>query len=456
MRNAGYNASMLACAKLVLALATLSLGFSASTLHSAEISTSTWQAILGPADGTIPKPSPTAVIWRDDFTSALQEARTRDLPMFVTWRCIPCKQCADFDKGVLDGSPHLTPLLQRFVTVRMTDAAELDERFFPYRQFQDLDLSWWGYFLSPQGRLYGVFGGKDHVSDATRISEQALVNTMRRVLAHHYDPRHASWKVDGPLPTPDAPARRPRDMDHYEAFEKDRPWMAKQTCLHCHQVGNLLHFDSMKKGTFDLTVYTQPWPLPENVGIVIDRDDGLLVMAVDPDSPAAVAGIRAGDRLGVAGKRRLFGQADFRGVLHRASYGADEIPIGWTRNGKAHFSKLVVRAGWRKAENSWRKTVYEGIYGPHLGFFPIKGPNQGKGAMSFRPYMGSPEKQNDNPWHPTGLRPHMEIVEVDGRSDDWDSRQFLAWFRLNHEVGDKVTIKVRGGQTFSRTIPAEH
>jgi hypothetical protein len=47
----------------------------------------------------------------------------------------------------------------------------------------------------------------------------------------------------------------------------------------------------------------------------------------------------------------------------------------------------------------------------------------------------------------------MEIVEVNGRSDDWDSRQFLAWFRLNHKVGDRVNIKVRGGQVYSRILP---
>lgn len=393
------------------------------------------------------------VVWREDFSAALREAASRNVPMFVTWRCIPCKQCADFDKEVLEGSPDLTPLLRQFVTVRMTDAAALDERYFPYRQFQDLDLSWWGYFLSPRGRVYGVFGGKDHVSDATRISERALVNTLRRVLEHHYDPRRAGWDVDGPAPEPDGPARGPRDLEHYGPFIKNRPWMSDQACIHCHQVGDLLHFGSMEDGTFDLAVYSQPWPLPENVGLRVDRDDGLLVTAVEPDSPAARAGMRPGDRLGMAGDRRLFGQADFRAVLHRAAHGADEIPIGWTRNGTPHLSKLTVAAGWRVAENSWRKTIYDGVYGPHLGFFPIHGPNQGKGSMSLSPFMGQGEKQRANPWYPTGLRPHMEIVEINGRSDDWDSRQFLAWFRLKHRPGDEVTVKVRDGRTFRRTIP---
>ena len=431
-------------------------------LRAETISESTWQQVLGPGFGKIPELTSEPVlwrkqvVWREDFGKAMEEAKSKNLPLFVTWRCLPCKQCADFDKEVLEGSPRLTPLLRQFVTVRMTDATELDERFFPYRGYQDLDLSWWGYFLSPKGRVYGVFGGKDHVSDSTRISELALVNTLRRVLEHHYDPRRDSWNIDGPLPVLEDGRRGPREEAHFSLFEKERPWVGKQNCVHCHQVGDLLHFESMQKGEFDLQVYTQPWPLPENVGIVVDRDDGLLVTRVESDSSAHRAGIQVGDRLGMAGSRRLFGQADFRGVLHRASYGADEIPVGWVRGGKAYFATLSVPAGWREARNSWRKTIYEGIYGPHFGFFPIAGPNQGKGRMSFKAFMGSKEKRQNNPWYPTGLRPNMEIVEVNGESSDWNSRQLIAWFRLNHRAGDRVTIKTRDGQVFSRVLPEEH
>lgn len=447
---------MRASIRSCLALGLLILGLSGLNLRSQELSQSIWTEILGPSQGTVPEIVFEPVLWRHDFEKALDEAQSKNRPLFVTWRCLPCKQCADFDKDVLDGSPQLTPLLRQFITVRMTDAAGLDERYFPYRGYQDLDLSWWGYFLSPKGRVYGVFGGKDHVSDSTRISEQALVNSLERVLAHHYDPRRGTWEIDGPIPNVEGGKRGPREAKHFELFEKDRPWVGKQNCVHCHQVGDLLHFSAMEDGTFDLRTYTQPWPLPENVGIVVDRDDGLLVTKVEAASAADQAGIRVGDRLGMAGDRRLFGQADFRGVLHRASYGADNIPVGWLRGNKAHFSELKVSGNWREGENSWRKTIYEGIYGPHLGFFPIKGPNQGKGSMSFRPYMGPNEKRKSNLWYSTGLRPHMEIVSVNGQSSDWDSRQFLAWFRLNHKVGDIVNIKTRSGQVFSRDIPAKH
>src|SRR6185503_6285875 len=118
-----------------------------------------------------------------------REAKESNRPLFVTMRCLPCKQYSAFDKEVLEGGPQLNPLLARFVTVRLTNAANIDVRMFPVEGFQDLDLSWWGYFLSPEGKLYGVYGGRDHISDATRISSAGLSTALWRVLNHHYDPR---------------------------------------------------------------------------------------------------------------------------------------------------------------------------------------------------------------------------------------------------------------------------
>jgi len=206
--------------------------------------TERWSEILGFPKGEIPADPDGDVVWRTDFYAALGEAQKTGRPLLVTWRCIPCKQCAEFDKNVLEGSQKLDPLLRRFVTVRMIDAAKLDERYFPYRTHQDLDLSWWGYFLRPDGGLYGVFGGKDHVSDSTRISEAALVNSLQRVLEHHYDPRREDWDIDGRKPDPSKAQRGPKDTRGYGLLLEKHPGMGKAhpelgSCLHCHQVGDM-------------------------------------------------------------------------------------------------------------------------------------------------------------------------------------------------------------------------
>jgi hypothetical protein len=376
----------------------------------------------------------------------------------VTLRCLPCKQCAEFDKDVLDGGSELNPLLQQFVTVRLTDATQLNEQYLPYRTHQDLDLSWWAYFLSPEGNLYGVFGGKDHISDTTRISERAFINSLERVLTHHYDPRRAGWKIDLPPGEPSKTASSPQETRGYDLLLEKRPGLAKPhpqfgSCIHCHQVGDMLNLEALDAGTFTVEQMTEKWPLPENVGVVVDRDDGLLVTSITAGSPAADLGLQPGDRLGMADRNRLFGQADFRGVLHRAA-DSGQVLLGWTRNGDVQFGTLKVKPGWKATENSWRKTIYDGVYGPGMGFFPLKGPNAGKGkGLSVKPWMGRPP--SDRPVYETGLRPNMEIIAINDMNEDMEIRKLIAWFRFNHQPGEEVTYTVKGGKKYRYTLPQE-
>src|SRR5262245_1638216 len=126
--------------------------------------TPSWSEILGPSQGKLPAAGSWKVTWRTNLAQALAEAGQANRQMFVTFRCLPCRQCSAFDKEVLEGGLELDPLLNQFITVRLTDASNIDLRIFPVEGFVDLDLSWWGWFLSPEGQVYGVFGGRDHVS----------------------------------------------------------------------------------------------------------------------------------------------------------------------------------------------------------------------------------------------------------------------------------------------------
>src|SRR5688572_29197284 len=84
-----------------------------------------WNEILGPSQARLPAPLPD-IVWRTDLQKALAEAKELKRPLFITLRCLPCKQCSAFDKDVLEGGPLLSPLLSQFVTVRITDAKQLD------------------------------------------------------------------------------------------------------------------------------------------------------------------------------------------------------------------------------------------------------------------------------------------------------------------------------------------
>jgi hypothetical protein len=403
----------------------------------------------------LPAPLP-KVEWRPRLAPALKLAKETGRPLFVTFRCLSCKQCADFDKSVLEGGPELNPLLSQFVTVRITNAEHIDRRLFPFEGYQDLDLSWWRYLLSSDGELYGIFGGRDDVSVKTRISVKALANTLQRVLNHHYDPKRAQWNVDGPKPDPSAKYVPNYKLPGFKSWAKRQ--REKVGCMHCHHVVEVLGQDKIDRGTFDKKRDLQMWPLPENVGIVLDRDHGLLVKSVKTGGPAANAGIQAGDVLGAANNTRLYGQADFRGVLHRGPKGDGEISVHWLRDGKVMHGKLRVKDGWRKTSLNWRMSVSQGNIGAGPGgFFPLR-VNDGQrkrlgikpGSMAIEPFMG--KKQTQFPAHKAGLRRNHVITAVNGESPDLIGRAFLVWFRLKFSPGDKVTLTVLDGAGKKRNV----
>jgi serine protease Do len=415
-----------------------------------------WQEILGPAQGTIPPPADRPVKWQDNLPRAMADAKREGRPLFVTLRCIPCKQCADFDKEVLEGGPDLDPILKQFVTVRLINAEHLDFRIFPVEGFQDLDLSWWGWFLSPEGQVYGIFGGKDHVSESTRISKQALINTLQRVLKHHYDPRRTKWNIDGPVPDLSDKMVTPFQLPGWKSWQAQRSGHEKMTCLHCHQLNDVLRQPAIDAKTFDKQRDVEVWPLPENVGITLDRDDGLLIKAVEPNSAAAQAGFRAGDQLGAAGGRPLFGQADFRGVLHRGPRDAGRIDVVWLREGKPHQGALEVPPGWRKTILDWRMSISQGNIGAYPGFFPLvvntakrRQFDLSESDMAIEPYMGN--NTNSAPYK-AGLRGRDVVTAVDGQTTNLNGRAFLVWFRQQFDAGDEVTLGVRDRNGQARSV----
>lgn len=432
---------------VAIALVSLCLFSSPTVGQVAPDASARWHEVLGPPQAQLPTPLE-KVTWRSDLRGAMEQARRENRPLFVTMRCMPCKQCSAFDKGVLEGGPELDPLLKQFVTVRLIDVQDVDLRLFPMEGFQDFDLSWWGWCLSPQGQVYGVFGGRDHVSDETRISVPALANTLRRVLAHHYDPRRAGWNVDGPVPNLDGQPLTPKKLPGHDSWlSKTHEEVRKQTCIHCHQVGEIVRQPAVDMKQFDKRRDFDVWPLPENVGLTLDRDHGLRVTKVEPGSAADKAGIRPGDELGAAGGRRLFSQADFRGVLHRGPRGAGTIDAHWLRAGKLHSGDLHVTEGWRKTVLDWRMTVSQGNAGGEPAFFPLpvnaqkrKQRNIPDGVMAVEPFLGP---NPSGPAYAAGVRGNDVVTAVGGESPNVAGRAFLVWFKMHYEPGDQVTVTLK-------------
>lgn len=414
-----------------------------------------WNAILGRTQAVWPNPRP-AVVWLEDLARARAVAAREGRPLFVVMRCLPCKQCADFDAAVLEGGGALQPLLAQFVCVRLTSVQSVDLRQFPMPVLQDLDLSWWGWFLSPEGMIYGVFGGKDERGDSTRISPAALAATLKRVLDHHFDPRRADWNVDI-APSPGEKPLTPFGLPGFPSWGRKFADLHPVQCLHCHQVAEILRQPALDAKRFDKVRDLSLWPYPENVGLELLRDDGLLVSEVSEGSPAATLGLKKGDRLGAAGPKKLFSQADFRAVLNQVPASGGELVLRWRRERQVLEGTLVLAEGWKKVNLSWRQSVADGNVGAHPGFAwpnPVgaedrKRLNVPPKTMAVRPYLPKGTKWNAQR---AGLNSGDIVVAVSGESPDLSGREFLVWFRTRFEPGDRVRLSLKNQKGESREI----
>jgi hypothetical protein len=445
MANARFSVRLLALVSLIL----LAVGTAGSGQEAvAPRREAPWAQILGRPQGEwayLRKRQ-----WFEDLDQARAIAKEENRPLFVVMRCLAAQVNADFDARVRAAGGELAEILPRFVNVRLAMIHDVDLGRLPVADHQDLDRTWWAWFLSPEGRVYGVYGGSMDQANPASVSIEALGRAMKRVLDHHYDPRRLAWDVDGPVFEAGEEPRTPYDLPGWKAWSRRYVDKSNPSCLRCHEVAQILRQPLVDRGRFDKREGLEVWPLLRNIGIAVRKEDCLRVLSVDPRGPAAKAGIHPGDLLGAAAGRRLFSHTDLRGVLHRLPRQADGIRIHWTRNGKLQDGTLDLRPGWRRTPVAWRPSFVWGNVGAHPGF-----DRAGKVSAKERARMGiAADKMAVRPIFtsadPTylqraGLLATHTIVAVNGESPDLSGPAFMAWFRLQFDPGDDVRLSVRAG-----------
>src|SRR5207302_4984763 len=136
-------------------------------------------------------------------------------------------------------------------------------------------------FLGADEKIYGRYGSRDAESADRHLSLAGLRYAMQQALATHRR-RKTEGSAESNLP--------PRTVEQYPAAKR----LKENACIHCHQVYSFHRQDLQTNGTWrreDVWVY----PLPENIGLTMQVDQGNRVEVVRGDSPAHHAGFRAGD-----------------------------------------------------------------------------------------------------------------------------------------------------------------
>jgi predicted metalloprotease with PDZ domain len=349
--------------------------------------------------------------------------------------------CQEFDGQVvrLDG---IKELADKFVRVRLPRVDNLDLNVFEF----DYDVTLMVFFLDERDRVYARYGGRDAKGADSRHSLAGLRYTMESVLALHQR-RQEAVDADDRLDF------APKSQESPKYLRDGGARSFARGCLHCHQVKEALNGEVRRAGKWDRESIFR-YPLPENLGLTLELDRGNVVKSVAEKTPAAAAGLQAGDVL-----RRLngvpihsFGDAQF--ALDRAPR-TGPIDIAWQRDGKPRQDKLELPAGWRRTEVAWRASMRGLLPYPRVGGKDLTADEKKALGLSLTQLAFRQRDFVSSVLKATGIRSGDVVLGFDGKHLEMTAEEFTRYVQNNYLVGDKVTIDVlRDGKRheFSMTL----
>jgi membrane-associated protease RseP (regulator of RpoE activity) len=337
---------------------------------------------------------------------------------------------------------ELEAIEKQFVCVRVIQTNSLDLNVFQY----DYDMSWAAMFLNADMTIYGRYGsrnagGKD--SSDGLLSLPAFKKAAERALKLHaaYPANKSALAAKtGVKPEYTAPTRIPG------LTEKPVSAADRRECIHCHMVKEFALRAKWQAGRLslaDLWVH----PLPQNIGITTDLDDGLRVNAIAPGSPAAAAGFAPGDDLLSINNQPLISLADIQWALHTAPT-EGQLAVQLNRGGQAITKTIPVRGDWKKSDIAWRASSWYGLR-QGVKFEPLPAAEKkahGIADDSLALVVKGLFGQGGPKLKEAGVKLNDIIVAVDGRTEAMSEGEFLTYLRLTHGPKDSVKFTILSGQ----------
>jgi len=304
----------------------------------------------------------------------------------------------------------------------LTRIDDLDLNLFEF----DYDLTFMVFFMNADEKVYARYGGRDAENPDRRQSLEGLRYTMQSVLAVH----ERAQQEFAPK-TQDAP-KYLRDIAGGRRGGR---------CMHCHQVREALNSQLQRTGQWSREM-TWRYPLPENVGLVLEVDRGNVIKEVNNNSSASAAGLRTGDVLERLNGVPIHSFADTQFALDRAPK-AGSIDIAWRRGSQVLQEKLALPDGWRKGDLVWRPSMQRllpkaRLYGIDLTLDEKKALGLSPVQLAFRQKEGVPSQAQA-----AGIRPGDIILGIDDKKlDGMDVIDFLRHVQSTYLIGDRVTINI--------------
>ena len=217
----------------------------------------------------------------------------------------------------------------------------------------DYDTTWAAFFTDSKLRIYSRYGGRDEHEPESRLSKASLLQTMREVLNAHKTAKDAEPLASAALLFHPEPKTSTTPLD-IPLLKKSH-----QGCVHCHQVREYSLLQAYHDNRFGRELLFT-FPLPESIGIEIDRVHGHRVSRVRDTSPAALAPLVAGDIVTRCDDVPIRSELDLRWALHRLPQSRERVALQVERPNGSTSQRLEFQLSlppdWRQSELSWRKS----------------------------------------------------------------------------------------------------
>jgi hypothetical protein len=354
--------------------------------------------------------------------------------------------------------PELTDLLDRFVRVRLVQMGGVDLNVF---QFDPL-LSWSLFFMNGDQTIYGRYGTasprakrsqRDSNDNHTLAGMKAALRGALAVHDAYMADRAAMGKRLAAKTGPKPPWRYAEKSPAARKYGRmGRMKGNKGTCVHCHEVHRVAidSYFMRRKPLPDRMLWM--YPHPEVVGLALDRDASARVKSVAPGSPAAFAGLRAGDDVVSLEGQPLVSVADFCWVLHNAPDEGGTLSVTVRRGEHTEDLRLKLDPLWRRrGDFGWRYRV-AGYAAWLWGGVTLQDHADGVLVAGRSPNWFKKTNRDAR----RKLQRGDVIVEVDGKSG-WTRSTYLAHLMRDKKPGATVKLKVRRGGVTTRVafkVPA--
>lgn len=286
------------------------------------------------------------------------------------------------------------------------------------------------FFLNAKERIYGRYGGRDARSPERRQSLAGLRYAMDHALQEHQRLADAS-----------DPAR-----DAQPIFVRKLPAARNYTgCIHCHQAKEILNEQLRAEGKWSRDLLFR-YPLPDNLGIILEVDRGNVVKRIKAGSVAAETGLLPGDVLQTLNGLRVRSLADAQYALDRAPQ-VGTISTTWLRSSNVSTAEIMLAKGWRRSDITWRPSMYDMIgaarvYGEDLTASEKKELGLPVEKLAFRQKHKVAAQARG-----AGIKPGDIILGFNHERLELDAYNFLRHVRANYVVGDEVIVNlIRAGR----------